>query len=158
MRVIQDNNFVLGTLGASTAMLSATKIDAARLQGAVPKDLGYAINFVGKTANEGPIFVGLSAGLSIAEVAEWFAADPQRQAEPNDAEASHRPVLVLDVLRRHETTSLGGRGRWRTARWPGWHVREGVALDWFAINEGAALTTGTLIGCALQVRGNWLDD
>jgi len=156
MRVWDVENLSLGTLAQDTAILANTKIDDSRFQGCVPREVDYHVDFVGKTVNEGPIAIGLSVGMTIAEISEYFLADPQRLKDPADAEKSQRPVLVLDVLGRRRTASL--ELPWLTKKWPGWWVREQVGLDVFAFNFGAALTTGTNATVTMQIRGDWLND
>ncbi len=157
MRTWDVEGFTVGAIAANTAQLSTTKIDASRLQGAVPRKIDYQLDFTGKTAGDGPLIVGLSVGLSIAQITEYFNSDPQRFGEPGESEESHRPILVLGVLGRHRTAAL--ETPWLTINWPGWHVLEGVDLNAFVFNiDGSGFTTGTLVSLVLNIRGDWRND
>ncbi len=156
MRIWDSRNESLGTLALETAILAPTKIDAARLQGCIPRDIISHSSFAGKTTNEGPLVIGLSNGLSIAEIAEYFTADPQRFDDPGATEQSQRPILVTGFVGRHETVSL--ETVMRFMKWPGWHVKESTTIDFFVYNMGAALTTGTLVNHVINIRGDWLND
>ncbi len=160
MRCFQTDSQALSTLGALTAIIDNTKIDAARLQGCIPRKFGFQSTFAGKTATEGPVLVGLSNGLTIGEIAEWIAADPQRFDDPGASEQSQRPAMILDVLGKSETTVVGStHPPWRFYKWPGWNIKEGQALNVFFFNaDGSGLTTGTIVDWALQVLGDWIDD
>ncbi len=163
MRSVNSPSQALGTLGADTALIDVTKIDSSRLQGCIPRRIGYQITFSGKTAGggNGPVYVGLSVGLTAAEVAEFFVSDPQRTNDPGSIEQSQRPVVVLEVIPVAATTNVGAvePPRWAWMGWPGWHVIEGSSLDVFYFNDnGSAMDTGCLVDVTLQVLGDWLGD
>ncbi len=149
----------LGTLGSLTAVLTAsTKIDSSRLMGAIPREISFDYSFDGKTNDEGPVVYGLSVGLSISEIKEFFAADPQSRAHSAALEESQRKVFVMGILGRLSTGS-GDDIPWKTVKWPGWHVVEGETLSFFHFNFGGnALTTGTNTNFCSQIRGDLLDE
>ncbi len=157
MRVFQVNSFTVGAIAANTAQISTTKIDATRLQGSVPRDIDFQLDYTGKTTGDGPLIVGLCSGLAIAEIAEFFSADPQRMKDPSEAEESQRAIMVLGVLGRHRTAAL--ETPWLSRKWPGWWVREGVDLNAFVMNvDGSGFTSGTLVSLTTHIRGDWLND
>ncbi len=150
-QVIHDAEtlLTLGALGQSTASIVNTKTDGSNEQGIKLKTLKGAMYFDGKTTAEGPIAIGIAAGLSASEIAEAFTADPQRHEDPNASEAANRKVFPIWLISRRSTQSnddISDNVRSiRDLRAPTWTLDESEALVWFAFNYGAALTTGTII-------------
>ncbi len=161
MRSFNIIDMDLATLANLTSVQQATKIDTARLQGCVPGPIEYSIEYTAKPATTGPLIYGLVDSLSNAELAEWFAADPQHDADAGESEASTRSILILGyILKQGTATSndgLGDAGMIKRLRWPGWDIIEGEQLAFFVFNLGIALTGNTLIDGFLNVRGDWSD-
>ncbi len=128
------------------------------------KDIQYAVEWRGKTTLEGPLVYGFSEGLTIAEISEYFNADPQHDADPGAMEQSLRHLLVVGYIGFVTTASLfsGDRvddyGKMEHLRWPGWECIEGETFDFFVFNrDTSALTSGTLIDGFCMMRGEWID-
>lgn len=160
MRVRNAVVAALGALASNAVGTVGLRIDAARLQGAIPREIRHSAGIVGKTTLEGPIIGGLSAGLNAAEIAEWFVADPQRVKDPFSANASQRPVLWLWYWPPGATTTIGQGGPFvKEEAWPGWWIREGVNMNaWFMNLDAVPLTTGTIMSAVVEIRGDWIND
>lgn len=159
MRIFGVSNFTVGTLGANTATLGATKIDTSRLQGCKPRKIEFSLDYGGKTTAEGPIIVGLSNNLTVGEIAELFAADPQLAQDPGASEQSQRPLMILGICGRIRTAADATSAQWKSRSWPGWHVKEGESLDVFIYNaDSSPLTGGTTVSLAHRILGDWLND
>ncbi len=153
----------LGTLGAATTLLVATRIDASQFQGAkIAKVKGY-VSWSAKTATEGPIIWGVCAGVSAAEVTEALLADPQRMDDPGESEKGNRKVFPIGIIPAASTSSSVALAEnppfIRNWRVPSWSMLEEEAFNLFFFNrDSGALTTGTLIEFGLSVVTRWLDD
>ncbi len=149
----------LGTLAALTALQTSTKIDVGRLQGVDPNVVRWNMDYSGKTAGDGPIAYGLSHNNSDAQIAEFFAADPQFEEDPGEIEESQREIWVLGVIAHSGVKSLDDPPL-RRAKWPGWDVREGTFLNVFHFNLETAgnLVTGAVTRLYLEIYGEWLND
>ncbi len=164
MRGITIIDMDLASLANLTAVQQVTIIDAARLQGCVPTHLEFVIEFVGKPTATGPLVYGVAETLSNTEIAQWFTADPQHSDEPAASEISKRHLLILGYIGKQATTSLGSTSQGvgtmlepKLKTWPGWHVIEGEAWNFFVFNFGVALTGNTLLDGYLKHRGSWID-
>lgn len=160
MRMQDTFSIALGALGITTTVSTTTRIDGDRLQGCIPRKIGFQVTWSNKTINagNGPFICGLAVGLSNTEIAAYFAADPQRQDDPDTVEQSQRPVMILDIAPLAEASMLSHHP-WQWVDWPGWHIREGVELDFFVFNNNiAAADTGCIVTPTLQILGDWLDD
>ncbi len=164
MRVRDFKEFTLGTQGALIAQIAPTKIDAARLQGCTIRKLRWKMGFFGKTAgaNEGPLGYGFSKDLTIAQISECFAADPQSSQDDEQLERSHRNLLLLGMIDQIETeSSIGKDSRsLKNAKWPGWPIIEGETWDVFVFNfnPSNALTTGAFLQMYFELYGDWARD
>ncbi len=158
MRGVQNARLSLSTLGALTAIFSATKIDAARLEGCKPEKLKWNMDWLGKTTSEGPIYYGVCGGMTIADVAAFFASDPQHVKDDVPMAQSLESILILGVMPFTRTAlDVAEATKWRTTQWPGWHVIEGEDINVFAFNaDSGALSTGTVIDWQMQWLGDWL--
>ncbi len=162
-RTTENSVITAGALAASGASAVALKIDSTRLQGTIPAQVDWQFSFTGKTAAEGPILVGLAAGLDTGDLTAWFTSDPQRIKDPEEAEESQRPVLPLAVIPAAATASaalaLSGDLAIRNARWPGWHIRESVSMVAFLLNmDTEAITSGLVVSLYTNIRGDWIND
>ena len=166
-QVVHDgNNFALGALAARTAVVNATKVDASRRQGMQLSKLKIFFQATSKTANDGPILIGLAKDLGAAEIAEALEADPQYHEDPGAAERANRQLFPTEVI-PSDCTSYNGAVNWdstssrlRNIGFPSWEIEEGAALFIFAFNQhsGQALTTGTILHWTMVTVGRWLDD
>ncbi len=138
----------LASLGAFNA---ATNIDGNRTQGVTMIKVKAAMIWDGKTEGEGPLTVGIAAGVSSAEIAKMFVADPQFHEDPNSAEAANRKVFPVWLIPEIGTQSQKAGGvegpiHIKSIGIPSWKLREDESLQWFVFNHSSgALTTGTNI-------------
>ncbi len=164
MRSRDFTEFTIGTQGSLIAQIAATKIDGSRLQGCSIRKLRWKMGFFGKTAgaNEGPLAYGFSKSLTIAEIAECFAADPQSSQDDAQLEQSRRNLLVVGIIDQIETeSSIGKDSRsLKNAKWPGWPIIEGESWNHFIfnLNPSNALTTGMFFQMYTEVYGDWGND
>ncbi len=98
-------DITLSTLGALTAILGAGKQDAARLQGMRFTKIKALMEFLGKTAGEGPLMVGYSIDAITAETGVALAADPQHRSDPSGVEQGFK-VVPLWVIPKAATASI----------------------------------------------------
>ncbi len=153
-------DMALGALANDTAILATTKIDTSRLMGCRPKWINYAIEWRGKTTLEGPCVYGVCDDLTIAQISEWFDADPQHDGDAGAQEASTRHAFILGYMSLVATTSQTNQvemDRIQRVRWPGWEIIEGESLNFFVLNPGVTLTSGTLVDGVLEILGDWID-
>lgn len=156
----------LSTLGAATAILFATRLDAAMLQGIKLRKIKGYLAWSAKTTAEGPLIWGICVGVDAAEVAEALSADPQRGADPGASEQSKRKVFPIGIINRASVSNDQGSAMapvdgQKMVDWgvPSWSMLEEEALNLFVFNRGSgALTTGTLIEFGMTVVARWLDD
>ncbi len=155
--------FTIGTLAANTAILGSSRIDATRLNGCTIDKLRYNVSWFGKTAgvNEGPISYGFSRSMTIAQIAEFFAADPQSRADVEALEQSHRPIVVLGVVGQSqvENSTAGPNDSMRNGKFP-WDILEGMAFSPFVFNNNPAnpMTGGMFLQLYHEEYGSWLKD
>ncbi len=148
----------LSTLANNTAILGNTKIDASVQQEAQITKVKVHAEVTGKTAAEGPIIVGLSSGLSNAEIAEGMIADPQRMGDPGSSEQANRKIYPFLVIRKGVTAQAAIPEHldvMRNISAPSWKTLEEDALSFFAFNRGAALTAGTVITILFTLVIKW---
>ncbi len=101
----------------------------------------YHLSWDGKTAGEGPIIFGMSAGLTAAQLAEAVLSTPTDTSDKDEGSDANKPVWVLEVAQRTPTASKVD-GRMKSFN-PKWTVQHEQDLNWFAMNLDSALTTGT---------------
>ncbi len=149
----------LSTLGGGVAILGNTRIDATRLQGCRLKDIFGTFNWEGKAANEGPVYYGFCAGLTVAQIAEVFNADPQSQDDPTGDESMQR-LIVVGQMPFADQSDIIEDDHWHKLMWPSsWQIREGDTFDVFAFNrDSGALTTGALLHFDGMFNTEWRQD
>ncbi len=158
--------FTLGTLASLTAMLGGTKVDAARKQGCDIKKIRYAVSMFGKTAgaNEGPIVYGLAYDVTIAEIAAFYASDPQGQDDELELVRSMLPIIEYgrygQVTQSDDITPEAPMTKLQPGYWGGWPIREGSTLNTYVFNANPndALTTGALLQFTTEIFGEWRQD
>ncbi len=157
--VYDDVTITLGTLGSKTVIHGTSKIDSARTNGFRVMKGDYWMDYIGKTATEGPIVLGYNIGLSTAEVAEAIVDDPQSSTADKNAGETMRPVWPLELVPlTHATIGVGVSALKGTFN-PKWSVPEGQSSNWFAFNmDGGALTTGMSVRIFCKWFGVWLRD
>lgn len=166
MRSRDLTEFTLGTLASLTAVVGGTKIDAARLQGCDIRKLKYSVGLLGKTsgASEGPVAFGVSMGNTAAEIAAFYAADPQGQDDELEQARAHLPIVELgrfdQTSQSTETLVDPTNTRLQKGYWGGWPVREGVAWQHYVFNANPndPLSTGGLLQLYTEVYGDWRQD
>ncbi len=166
MRSRDFTEFTLGTLASLTAMIAGTKIDGSRLQGCSIEKLRYAMSYFGKTAGagEGPIAYGVSLGNTNAEIAAFYAADPQGQDDELELVRSQLPIIEFGrVGQVEQSTSVTPNAigtKLQSAKWGGWPIREGVSWNHYVFNANPndPLATGMLLQLYTEALGEWRQD
>lgn len=163
MRSRDLSEFTVGTLASLTAGIIPTKIDAARLQGCDMRKIRWSADWLGKTAGvtEGPLVFGISMGNTIAEIAAYYAADPQGQGDELEMARSHFPILELGSIGQSQISGLENPiVVLREDSWPGWPTREGVGVDHYIFNKnpGSPMATGMFLQLETDIRGDWRQD
>ncbi len=162
--LVTDSNvqFNLGTLATVTAIKGQSKIDASRENGLRLKKMWSAMDIRGKTGaqDEGPIIMGICVDSTITEIAEFFSSDPQKYNDPDLSEKSNRKVFPIWFIPQLVTAINDNVGAvlFRNMRIPSWTIPEGSALEYFAFNAGAALTSGAQVSITSVFVGEWLRD
>ncbi len=159
--VYDDVMITVGALASKAAIIAGGKIDSARLNGFRVLKTQYWIDWEGKTDADGPIMIGLSEGLTAAEVASCINADPQSSSELVNNANTKRPVWPLEMLSKQaiEAGASNGQGAFKGDAKIQWSVREGRTLSWWAFNmEAVALAAGTLVNIFAKHFGVWLND
>ncbi len=151
----------LATLASGAAILASTRIDANRLQGCRIQRVNYALQWQGLALNDGPILFGLSVGLTVGEIGEWFTTDPQFEGDPGLEEESQRHAIILAALGGADSygpSVFDGLSVWRRGKFP-WPIIEGQALNTFVLNaDPSALQTGGIVRSVTEFLGEWLHD
>lgn len=115
----------------------------------------YTIGFHGKTANEGPIVVGIAVGLTATEITEAMVADPQQRDDEGNSRAK-RPIWPLCTL-GYTATEDDMDLKLMQSISPRWSIPEGDSLVWFAYAQGA-LSINTVVEIFAKHYGVWLRD
>ncbi len=168
MRSRDFTEFSILTLASLTAIVAGTKIDNTRLQGCDIQKLRYAVSWAGKTAasTEGPLAYGVCKGMTVAEVANFYAADPQSsKADDVALMESQFPIVEIGRVGQNSVTSDGGgngadQSRLRHAKWGGWKIIEGTSWNHYVFNANPndPMATGMLLQLFTEVLGEWLAD
>ncbi len=147
----------LGTLGAFTAQVATTKIDASRGQGVFVPWVMMQISFRAKTVGEGPIIWGVS-NMSAAEIGERWIADPQNEASKGPLEEARRGYFkILGAISGGDAANLSDAPP--TLYKLGVTVIEGALLRPFFLNsDDSALTTGTVVEGFAMWAQRWIRD
>ncbi len=152
----------LTTLGAKTTSSLATKIDSSNEQGVKLVKVKAVMNFAGKTGAEGPLIVGLAAGLTTTEISDCFAADPQQHKDPQKAERANFRVFPIWHIGYNMTNTVNAPElplHYKHTGIPSWLMNESEELSWFVFNQGsAALTTGTIVRISDVMVVRWERD
>ncbi len=157
----------LGTLGASTALLKAFKVDATRLNGWYEIWCKLAGNFAGKTSTEGPLLLGICANMNAAELKAILEDDPQNSQTPTKTGPGswYYPIIWIgldategDINGEGQSSEIQATSKF--TKYPvKWAIPEGQDFSLFVYNaDSGALTTGTVITFAVQHFGAWLRD
>ncbi len=163
----QDLSLGLGTLAAVDAIAQAGKIDASRLNGFRIAMLRIVATVTGKTTAEGPLIWGIACNMDAAEIEAALEADPQSSAD-DDERGVGQWLKILGMIPLETTFGAltggpGGPSAGSAVATPmdvkvNWSVLEGKEFVIWAYNQGAALTSGTIITCAIEYFGVWLRD
>ncbi len=147
----------LGTLGAFTAQVATTKIDASRGQGVFVPWVMMSLSLRGKTVGDGPIVWGVS-NMSAAEIAERWIADPQNEASKGPLEEARRGYFkILGAFNASSAASLSDSSP--TLYKLGVTVIEGALLRPFFLNsDDSALSTGTEVEGFAMWAQRWIRD
>lgn len=162
LALVYDNvALTLSTLGASTALSASSRIDGSRENGFRIIKTQYWLDWIGKTAPEGPLIFGISFGLSVAQIAACITADPQSKREDFNVHDTALPVFPLALIPIASTGKAATPDdavpmREITLRWS---APEGTSMNWFVFNaDTSALTTGTSVVVFAKHFGVWLND
>lgn len=163
MRSRDFSEFTVGTLASLTAGVIPTKIDGSRTQGCSIEKLRWSADWLGKTAGvgEGPLAFGLSYDCTIAEIAAFYAADPDGQDAELELARSQLPILELGRIGQSQISGLENPIiATRNASWPGWPIREGKALSHYMFNANPAdpMATGMTFQLYTECYGEWRQD
>ncbi len=164
MRSRDFTEFSVGALASLTAVIGGTKIDSARLQGCTIDDLMYQVSMFNKTAgaSEGPLVFGVSHDNTTAEIATYYAADPQATSDELELQRSQFHIIELgrygQVTQSDSVTPNSPMTKLQRAKWPGWEINRGT--NWnhyiFNANPNDPLSTGALLQLYTQALGEWL--
>ncbi len=147
----------VASLGASTGVIAASQIDAARENGfKIIKSTAWAwgLNLV----SEEFLVVGVAGDtLSLAEIEAKLEADPQSSSQV-DNEANSRPVFPLGVVGGGLGTGSGSRPQ--RLKSFSWTIPEGQALIWWCFNmdNDALAASSQEIEIFAEYQGVWLRD
>ncbi len=159
MRSYDSVEITLSTLAAGAVLKGALKIDGGREQGVRISKMKAACMISGITTGDGPLVIGLcNVDLSVAEIAEAFDADPQKEL---DTPASEQVMREIFPIWAQGKQSQQGADIWpyRSIRYPWKNVIEGNGLAWFVVNHDAsALQTGGIVNIESVTIGEWLHD
>ncbi len=164
MRSRDFSEFTVGTLASLSAGIIPTKMDANRLQGCSIRKLNWTVGYLGKTSGvtEGPLAFGICKGMTIGEIANFYAADPQSsKADDVSLMESQFPILELGRIGQVETNSAAlDYSHLRRAKWPGWQILEGQVCNhyMFNANPGDPMATGMFLQIYTESLGDWLND
>ncbi len=147
---------VLSTLAGGAAVVTASRIDAGRLQGFRVLRTEYFLQIEGMTTGNDAVVVGLAHDLTQGEIQEAIGADPQRSNDPTLSPRAMRPVWPLEIFAANaQGNILALKGVAKI----GWSVPEGTLLNWFVVNIGTnALTSGATVNVLAKHFGVWLKD
>ncbi len=116
----------------------------------------------GKTTAEGPVYYGFCDGnLSLTEIAEVFASDPQSEEDDPAGDRANRRLIVHGQWGQATLSdeTAGALVPWKRLLWPrSWVIREGNSLNAFVFNVGGGLTNGTVARWDGVFQTEWMDD
>ena len=155
--VLELDLAILPTLNVKAA---ATKIDAAREQGARIKQMKAAISWKDKPTTLGPLLVGFSVGLTELQIAEALLADPiSDKSNVEAAEQANRRVFPVWLIPAGIAVASEELTKLEEIHFPWKEIDEGVDLDFWVQNlDGSSLTGNTLVVAQIAFVTEWLRD
>ncbi len=158
-QVIHDHiESSVGAIAANAAVIIGTAIASGNEEGFRISKLKYAFNYRIKTDGEGPFTLGLSVGLTAAEVAEAMNARPSHSMDEPATERANRRVFPLRFFAVDGTETFRSDSSFLSnVRIPWKDIPEHVNLNWF-IFANNALSTGMLVDIHMTLVGEWLRD
>ncbi len=158
-------NAAVGALTANASMLLATLMDASLEQGHTIDKLKLYWELEGKTANEGPISLGIGSGLTAVQYGEAMNADPQNYLDEGKSEKGNRKAYILYVIGEECTAIQGSASQLRSdvrmlnEPVPSWKTIEGDSLDFFIhLHSSGSLTTGAILNLIWSMVIRWERD
>ncbi len=155
----EDVELGVGTLAANTAILqSSSAIDSGNENGFRISKFKYAARYNGKTDGEGPVWFGVSVGLTAAEVTEAILAKPTHRMDEPATERANRRVFPLEwwPIDGDESSRIGSQTM-RSVRFPWKEIPENVNLDFWVMSD-SALTSGMVVDVRGTYVGEWMRD
>lgn len=151
---LKEITLTAGALAAGTAQSVGSKIDTSREQGVFVAKIEGEYEFVGKTDTEGPLYLGMSVGLSGAEIEAIIENDPQQVFDPTTKGGY---IKIIGVIPKNGTESPDGETKRFEAK--KFIVPEGSGLDFFVYNcDAAQLTAGLVVTIVPVAYTRWLRD
>ncbi len=148
----------LSTLANQTGILSATLIDASRLNGVQIKKMWAALAVLGRTPGEGPILWGFSRNVgTVTQLKEWLEADPQGPSNTAEIKKTESDVFIMGWLDRPDLAAYGGPLRSVRFPWKSFGEDDQMSI-WVFNDSGATLTTGMAIRVETMIAGEWKND
>jgi len=158
----------VGALASKAYISVATKVDAARLQGCVVKQVVYQLSWVGKTATDGPLqlFFHIGDTLTAVEVAEAVDADPQVDDEQAMVPAL-RNIKWANALIPAAAAGTSGAViatqnnelLFKSMKFPSYKIRAGMSMRVGLFNhELFTVADGIIATVVLGIKQQWLGD
>lgn len=158
-QVIHDDiEIAVGALAANAVVVQAGKIDSSLKNGVRIKKMKYVATYVGHTAGEGPMMLGLAVDHDATEIKECLEADPQGPLDSPGTEQGNRRVYPLEWWPEQGTGSTAERNHpFKHVRMPWKEIPEGSGINWFVWTD-ALLTTGMVVNIKVVYVLEWLRD
>ncbi len=155
-----DIELASGTLAANTAIaVESSVIRNENQQGFRIGRFKYWQSYNGKTAGEGPIMVGVSVGLTAAEITECILARPLSDDDTDASDKANRKVYPLYIIAADgdEKTASNSTMNAQHIRFPWKEIPEHVSIDWWMMSD-TAVTSGLVVDIRSVFVGEWLRD
>lgn len=160
LAISYDENLALalGALASLDAISANTKVDNNRLQGFRVIKVRVVGSFLGKTTAEGPIIWGLASGLTAQNIEDIIESDPQ-SPQADDERGAGAWIKLLGQIENGATSGTLTPGMPFIDVDVNWSTPESQSFAVWAYNQdGAPLSTGTVLVFGLDIIGVWLRD
>ncbi len=159
-----DTLLTVGALAASDLIsVESSQIRADRENGFRLVKSRIFVTMTGKTTAEGPITIGLAANFETDQAIEDALEALPASSKSNVSRGKGTFIMILDQIGLVPTVfpaSDEGVGKHYEVSYGknGWSVPEGSNLRYWARNQGANLSSGTLLIFVAEHFGVWLHD